>query len=165
MAPSLEESSDPTLSTNGQADEANGPVPEPFERYGKPLPSQWIPLYQEPMRTPTRRVKVVTIGAGVSAMGFAYQLHHAHKLDEYVDHVVYEANKDIGGTWLVNTYPGVACDVPAHVYCFPFEVCQIPFDLGPQKLSPRSPIQTGLHIMPRAARSSSTLNERWQSTI
>ncbi|KAH7388726.1 hypothetical protein BKA66DRAFT_511098 [Pyrenochaeta sp. MPI-SDFR-AT-0127] len=28
---------------------------------------------------------------------------------------------EIGGTWLVNTYPGVACDVPAHIYTFPFE--------------------------------------------
>lgn len=64
-------------------------------------------------------------------MGFAYKLQHEHRLTEegvdrmegpLVEHTIYEANKDIGGTWLVNTYPGVACDVPAHVYAFPFEV-------------------------------------------
>ena len=129
MAPSLEEpatpKTDPTLAANPNADESNGPIPNPFTRYGKPLPPQWIPLYKKPMRTPTRRLKVVTIGAGVSAMGLAYKIHHVHKLDELMDHTIYEANDDIGGTWLVNTYPGVACDVPAHVYSFPFEVCMV----------------------------------------
>jgi hypothetical protein len=100
-------------------------------RYGKPLPPSWIPLYQKPFRTPARRLRIVTIGAAVSGMGFAYKLQHEHKLTNecvngtetpLVEHVIYEADKDIGGTWLVNTYPGVACDVPAHVYAFPFEV-------------------------------------------
>lgn len=93
-------------------------------RYGKPLPPSWIPLYQKPFGTPTRRLRIVTIGAAVAGMGFAYKLQHEHKLTTecLVDHTIYEANKDIGGTWLVNTYPGVACDVPAHVYAFPFEV-------------------------------------------
>ena len=100
-------------------------------RYGKPLPRSWIPLYQKPFGTPTRRLRIVTIGAAVAGMGFAYKLQHEHKLTEegvdgrespLVEHTIYEANEDIGGTWLVNTYPGVACDVPAHVYAFPFEV-------------------------------------------
>lgn len=82
------------------------------------------------MGTPTRRLRIVTIGAAVSGMGFAYKLQHVHKLTEpgldgsapIAEHTLYEANGDVGGTWLVNTYPGVACDVPAHVYTFPFEV-------------------------------------------
>ncbi|KAF4553101.1 Flavin-binding monooxygenase-like protein 9 [Elsinoe fawcettii] len=102
--------------TNGTSDD-----PPPQTRYGQPLPPSWMPLYDAPLRTPTRKLRVITIGAGVSAMGFAYQLHHNHKLDDYVSHTIYEANSSIGGTWLVNTYPGVACDVPAHVYSFPFE--------------------------------------------
>lgn len=107
MAPSFEEGP-----TRGQTpatgdSEAIGSIPDPFERYGKPLPANWIPLYQKPTRTPTRRLRVITIGAGVSSMGLAYKIG-VHKLDEYIDHVIYEANSDIGGTWLVNTYPGVA---------------------------------------------------------
>lgn len=139
MAPSLEEdlsTQAPNLVTvNG---DANGSVPDPPMRYGKPLPENWIPLYQKPSGTPTRKLRVITIGAGMSAMGFAWKIHHFHKLDGYMDHVIYESNSDIGGTWLVNTYPGVAwyadlnnnrqthanhsSDVPAHVYTFPFEV-------------------------------------------
>ena len=112
---------DPTVQVDGDPDEANGTTPNPPLRYGQPLPNEWIPLYKKPMRTPTRRLRVVTIGAGISAMGLTYKLHEEHKLDDILDHTIYEANDDIGGTWLVNTYPGVACDVPAHIYCFPWE--------------------------------------------
>lgn len=34
---------------------------------------------------------------------------------------VYEKNADVGGTWFENTYPGVACDLPAHTYNVSFE--------------------------------------------
>lgn len=37
-----------------------------------------------------------------------------------VEHVIYEKNEDIGGTWLENRYPGCACDVPSHAYTFNF---------------------------------------------
>jgi cation diffusion facilitator CzcD-associated flavoprotein CzcO len=112
---------DPTVQLGGIPDEANGARPDPPARYGQPLSESWIPLYKKPMFTPTRKLRVVTIGAGISAMGLAYKFHHEHKLDDIVDHTIYEANKEIGGTWAVNTYPGVACDVPAHIYCWPFE--------------------------------------------
>ena len=69
------------------------------------------------------------MGAGVSAMNLAYKIYHEHKLahfasnpaDDMVEMTMYDANEELGGTWLVNTYPGVACDVPAHIYSFPFE--------------------------------------------
>ena len=31
---------------------------------------------------------------------------------------IYEKDTDIGGTWRVNTYPGIACDVPSHYYTY-----------------------------------------------
>lgn len=34
---------------------------------------------------------------------------------------IYEKNADVGGTWFENTYPGVACDLPAHTYNLSFE--------------------------------------------
>ncbi|KAI1630493.1 flavin-binding monooxygenase-like protein [Exophiala viscosa] len=64
-----------------------------------------------------RRVKVLTIGAGVSGILMAYLLQ---KHGENVEHVVYEKNGDIGGTWLENRYPGCACDVPSHAYTYAF---------------------------------------------
>lgn len=39
---------------------------------------------------------------------------------ENVEHVIYEKNADIGGTWLENRYPGCACDIPSHAYTLPF---------------------------------------------
>lgn len=34
---------------------------------------------------------------------------------------IYEKADNVGGTWRENTYPGVACDVPSHLYNFSFE--------------------------------------------
>ncbi|PMD27582.1 flavin-binding monooxygenase-like protein [Hyaloscypha hepaticicola] len=64
-----------------------------------------------------RRLKVLTIGAGVSGIMMAYQIQ---KQCQNVEHVMYEKNEDIGGTWLENRYPGCACDVPSHAYTFNF---------------------------------------------
>jgi cation diffusion facilitator CzcD-associated flavoprotein CzcO len=36
--------------------------------------------------------------------------------------VILEKADAVGGTWRENTYPGVACDVPSHVYSFSFEL-------------------------------------------
>ncbi|KAF2472257.1 FAD/NAD(P)-binding domain-containing protein [Lindgomyces ingoldianus] len=54
---------------------------------------------------------MVTIGGGISAMNLAYMIMHEKNMDDIVE----------GWTWWVNRYPGVACDVPAHIYTFPFE--------------------------------------------
>ncbi|MEL7210945.1 MAG: NAD(P)/FAD-dependent oxidoreductase, partial [Actinomycetota bacterium] len=37
------------------------------------------------------------------------------------DFVLYEKQPDVGGTWLRNTYPGLHCDIPSHLYCYSFE--------------------------------------------
>jgi cation diffusion facilitator CzcD-associated flavoprotein CzcO len=39
-------------------------------------------------------------------------------MEDYCEHVIYEKNPEVGGTWYENQYPGVACDVPAHIYAF-----------------------------------------------
>lgn len=70
-----------------------------------------------PAWTPYRKRKVVTVGAGFSGLIFAHKLQHQHpEFQELIEHQIYEARDDVGGTWLVNTYPGVQCDVPAHIY-------------------------------------------------
>ncbi|TVY39384.1 putative sterigmatocystin biosynthesis monooxygenase [Lachnellula subtilissima] len=35
--------------------------------------------------------------------------------------VLYEKNHHLGGTWLENQYPGVACDIPSHLYTYSFD--------------------------------------------
>jgi len=77
---------------------------------------------------------VLIIGAGMSGLGLAVQLIRTYG---YRDFEIVEKVADVGGTWLVNTYPGCGCDVASHFYSYSFE-------LNPdwsQKFSMRSEIQ------------------------
>jgi len=38
----------------------------------------------------------------------------------YDDFTVYEKADSLGGTWRDNTYPGLSCDVPSHLYSYSF---------------------------------------------
>lgn len=76
-----------------------------------------VPPYQvleQPLGT-TQHVRIVTMGAGMSGINMirTLRLH----LTDY-EHVVYEKNPQIGGTWFENRYPGCKCDVPSHNYQF-----------------------------------------------
>lgn len=74
-------------------------------------------LVNEPLHT-KRKLRLICIGAGISGIAAAYK--YDQQL-ENVDFVVYEKNKDVGGTWLENQYPGCACDIPAHGYTYSWE--------------------------------------------
>ena len=37
-----------------------------------------------------------------------------------VELVMFEKERDIGGTWFNNRYPRAGCDIPAHAYTFNF---------------------------------------------
>jgi hypothetical protein len=64
-----------------------------------------------------RKLKVFTIGAGFSGLLMAHKFQHRFpEMRDIVEHTIFEANSDVGGTWLMNNYPGVQCDVPAHIY-------------------------------------------------
>lgn len=54
-----------------------------------------------------RKVRIVTIGAGMSGILVAYKFA---KTMENFELVLYEKNGDVGGTWLENRYPNCACD-------------------------------------------------------
>ncbi|OCK76331.1 FAD/NAD(P)-binding domain-containing protein [Lepidopterella palustris CBS 459.81] len=60
-----------------------------------------------------RKLKVAVIGAGMAGVTAGVLL--PVKVPS-IDLVIYEKNDDIGGTWFENIYPGVRCDIPAHVY-------------------------------------------------
>lgn len=61
--------------------------------------------------------RVLIIGTGFSGLGMAINLKEAG----IEDFIVLEKADDVGGTWRENTYPGAACDVPSHLYCYSFE--------------------------------------------
>ncbi len=67
-----------------------------------------------------RKIRVITVGAGFSGLIMAHKFQHQFpELQDFIEHKIFEARGDIGGTWLVNTYPGVQCDVPSHIYVSP----------------------------------------------
>ena len=60
---------------------------------------------------------VIIIGMGFSGVCSAIKLLE-NKIDNFEIH---EKSTGVGGTWNDNIYPGAACDVPSHLYCFSFE--------------------------------------------
>ncbi len=65
---------------------------------------------------PARDLRVAVIGAGMAGILCAIDLP-ANGID---DVTIYEKADTVGGTWRENTYPGVACDVPSHLYSYSF---------------------------------------------
>lgn len=57
------------------------------------------------------------IGAGVAGILAAIQLREKG----YRNVTIWEKAERPGGTWRENTYPGICCDVPSHMYRFSFE--------------------------------------------
>ncbi|WP_171235699.1 NAD(P)/FAD-dependent oxidoreductase [Ruegeria sp. HKCCA6837] len=58
------------------------------------------------------KTEMLIIGAGFSGLTMALEARKRGLSDI----AVLEKADDIGGTWRENTYPGVACDVPSHLY-------------------------------------------------
>ena len=65
-----------------------------------------------------RGIRFAIIGAGMSGILSAIKLREAG----FDDFTVYEKGARPGGTWRENTYPGIACDVPSHLYSYSFAV-------------------------------------------
>ena len=59
-------------------------------------------------------VSTAIIGAGFAGIGAAIALERAGRGDL----LVLEREYAIGGTWRDNVYPGVACDIPSHLYSY-----------------------------------------------
>ncbi|MEX0283925.1 MAG: flavin-containing monooxygenase [Paracoccaceae bacterium] len=59
-------------------------------------------------------VDILIIGSGFSGLTMAMEARRKG----FTDIAILEKAEDIGGTWRENTYPGVACDVPSHLYSF-----------------------------------------------
>ncbi len=59
----------------------------------------------------------VIVGAGFGGIGAAIQL----KRLGYENLLILERESDLGGTWHVNRYPGLAVDIPSSTYSYSFE--------------------------------------------
>ena len=87
------------------------------------------PQFEQPkLKDAARKLKVLVIGAGMSGLLAGLRLSQAGVAFEIV-----ESNADVGGTWLVNTYPGCRVDNSNHMYSYSFE----PNHGWPQHFSPQ----------------------------
>lgn len=113
---------------------AGAPIPETYADFlidelaisGK---SSKDPQFDQPkLKEAARQLKTLVIGAGMSGLLAGIRLSQAGVPFEIV-----ESNADVGGTWLVNTYPGCRVDNSNHMYSYSFE----PNHAWPQHFSPQ----------------------------
>jgi cation diffusion facilitator CzcD-associated flavoprotein CzcO len=84
---------------------------------------------------------IAIVGGGLGGVGAAAMLRRAG----YEDFTVFEKGKRLGGVWNFNTYPGLTCDVPSHLYEFSFA----PNPRWSRRFSPGPEIQAYLEDMAR----------------
>lgn len=84
---------------------------QPLESGAEPRP-----VLAEARSTVPPHVRVAVIGAGFAGLGAGVRLRRAG----ITDFVVLERAASVGGAWRDNSYPGCACDIPSHLYCFSF---------------------------------------------
>ena len=68
------------------------------------------------MRTENKNISIAILGAGMSGICMGVQL----RAQGYQNFTIFEKADNVGGTWRENTYPGVSCDVPSHLYSYSF---------------------------------------------
>lgn len=63
-------------------------------------------------------LSVGVIGAGPGGMALGIFLARAG----FHNFTIFDREDDVGGTWKINTYPGLACDVKLHLYSYSFDL-------------------------------------------
>jgi cyclohexanone monooxygenase len=58
------------------------------------------------------------IGAGPGGLALGIFLKKAG----FGDFTIFDREDGVGGTWRINTYPGLACDVKSHLYSYSFDL-------------------------------------------
>lgn len=66
----------------------------------------------------SRSFSVGIIGAGPGGLALAIFLRRAG----FDDFTLFDREDGVGGTWRINTYPGLACDVKSHLYSYSFDL-------------------------------------------
>lgn len=80
------------------------------------LPLAPIVMTTAPPRPAPQFFDVVVVGSGFGGLAAGVALARERKRS----FVILERAAELGGTWRDNTYPGCACDIPSHLYCYSF---------------------------------------------
>lgn len=67
---------------------------------------------------PANRMTIGIIGAGPGGLALGIFLRKAG----FRDFTIFDREDGVGGTWRINTYPGLACDVKSHLYSYSFDL-------------------------------------------
>ncbi|BBX03251.1 cyclohexanone monooxygenase [Mycolicibacterium moriokaense] len=65
-----------------------------------------------------RPLSVGIIGAGPGGLALGIFL----RKNGFDDFTIFDREDGVGGTWRINTYPGLACDVKSHLYSYSFDL-------------------------------------------
>ena len=65
-----------------------------------------------------KSLSVGIIGAGPGGLALGIFLRKAG----FGDFTIFDREDGVGGTWRINTYPGLACDVKSHLYSYSFDL-------------------------------------------
>ena len=108
----------------------------------------------------TTQTPILIIGAGFAGLGMAIRL----KRQGRDDFIIIERAEDVGGTWRDNHYPGIACDVPSHLYSYSY----LPNPDWTRVFSPGGEIQAYIRkcaedegILPHIRFGTDMLESRW----
>jgi cyclohexanone monooxygenase len=66
----------------------------------------------------SRNLSVGIIGAGPGGLALGIFLRKGG----FRDFTIFDREDGVGGTWRINTYPGLACDVKSHLYSYSFDL-------------------------------------------
>ncbi|KAL6849718.1 hypothetical protein ACO1O0_009261 [Amphichorda felina] len=96
-------------------------IPDHMEFSYPPFVPQNAPysLLKQYHSKPTK-LRVACIGAGASGLCLAHKMEKMLTPQSW-ELTLFDKNPHFGGTWYENTYPGVACDIPSHLYTFSWD--------------------------------------------
>ena len=106
----------PVRSRHGGPHSPRSRAPAGTPRPAGPVVGRSDVLDSAPWRREEPAGPVAVIGAGMAGILSAIKLAEAG----ITDVSVFEKADRVGGTWRENTYPGLSCDVPSHLYSFSF---------------------------------------------
>lgn len=112
------------------------------------------------MATHTR---LLIIGAGFAGLGMGIRLRRTGR----DDFIIIERAGDVGGTWRDNTYPGIACDVPSHLYSYsylPKPDWSRVFSPGPEICDYMRQCAVDEGLIPHIRFNTEMLESRWDGT-
>lgn len=95
-------------------------IGETFEYPAAHTPEGPYTVLRDQYHSKPRKLRVACVGAGASGLCLAYKMEKMMVPGSW-ELTLFEKNKQFGGTWYENTYPGVACDIPSHDYNFTWD--------------------------------------------